>query len=80
MSALSVSKKEGWQRGKNGIGPRMKNGHANLMTSQLPCFARRLSEKKQTLTTSISEDRKAKAPLSVFEPGTQYLVCLNPFL
>ena len=31
MSALPVSKKEGERRGKNGIGPRMKNGHANFM-------------------------------------------------
>ena len=41
MSALPVTKKEGWQRGKNGIGPRMK-----FMTSQLPCFVGKLSKKK----------------------------------
>ena len=29
VSALPVSKREGWRRGKNCIGPRMKNGHAN---------------------------------------------------
>ena len=31
MSALPVSEKEGERRGKNGIGPRVKNRHANLM-------------------------------------------------
>ena len=32
----------------------MKNGVANLMTAQLPCFVRELSKKKQTLTTHAS--------------------------
>ena len=29
MSALPVTEREGCQRGKNGIGPRMKYGHTN---------------------------------------------------
>ena len=35
MSALPVSKKERERRGKNGFGPGMKNGHANLMQNNL---------------------------------------------
>ena len=31
MSALPVSEKEGERRGKNSMGPRVKNGHANLL-------------------------------------------------
>ena len=30
MGVLPVSKKEGKQKGKNGFGPRMKNGRGNL--------------------------------------------------
>ena len=44
MSALPVTEKEGWRRGKNGIGPRMKYGHANHIVGEL-------SKKKQILTT-----------------------------
>ena len=49
-----MGKKEGWRRGKNGIGPRMKNGHANYKRKNAlikSCFVGRLSKKKQTLTT-----------------------------
>ena len=34
MGVLPVSKKEGKQKGKNGIGPRMKNGRANLKPNE----------------------------------------------
>ena len=34
MGVLPVSKKEGKRKGKNGIGPRMKNGRANLKQNE----------------------------------------------
>ena len=60
MGVLPVGKKEGKRKGKNGIGPRMKNGRANhkqkistayIMTSQLSALAGGLSLKKQSHTT-----------------------------
>ena len=35
MGFLPVSKKEGKGKGKNGIGPRMKNGRANPICAKL---------------------------------------------
>ena len=51
VGVLPVSEKEGERKGKNGIGPRMKNGRANhkkkyIMTSQLSALAGGLSFKK----------------------------------
>ena len=58
MGALPVSKKERCREGKNGIGPRMKCGHATHkaknglpnMTSRLHCFVGGLSLKKSRRT------------------------------
>ena len=50
----TCGQKKGKQKGKNGIGPRMKNGRANhkqIMTSQLSALASSLSLKKQSHTT-----------------------------
>ena len=46
MGVLPVAKKEGTQKGINGIGPSMKNGRTNLMKSQLSALAVGLSLKK----------------------------------
>ena len=76
MSALPVSQKEGWRRGKNGISPRMKS-----------CFVRRLSKKKQTLTTLLLvESLGLHVGASIERKNLKYAKCtmnsrlLHPFI
>ena len=60
MNVLPVTEKERRHEGKRSIGPRMKYGHANLMTSLDSHFAGGLSKKSTSIILSVTGERYKK--------------------
>ena len=72
VSALPVGKKEGWRRGKNGIGPRMKTISTSVWSVQHPNAGRNI---QHALTHSLFTPPQSPNRKSTHYDVTTVLFC-----